>query len=1435
MSEQPPKVRTKEEIQKELDDLELNPEKLKAEDFDKKTSALEKELKQANNLSKKEKNNRKDKEPKYARGTRIWNTGSNNKENKGAYEILETPSKENGYMYLLNKEGTSIMEPITEADLIDALNSSSGIIRKEEEKPKTKKTPNSKKNENKKTTVVENKILEKVTKGRNVWFNDKANGGNYIVNETPAENKDKKYVLKKESGGGNFRVSAQELEKLLKDEKVQVVLKDGEYEFKKPEVKNIVAPAVVKSPTVPATPTKTPDTKNKIKTPEDAKKEYWDFIRKAVDLIKANGLDRVVIHGDETKNKDKLEKWNSGYTEEKHKEQGPILDISPDLDTRGALLFLNKIQEANSNIFKKGAFIETIPKGTEQTFTKTKNKGNELVLYMDVGGKNPSVEIGGKKINIFADHHGTEGGFTTSATQIMKDIAVTGGLSLGNKEETEFLNKTSSFIAKFDNLAYLDDKKDKRDPKSERLVDEKYLRNTFPRSLYSLAKFLPFETTLEILGNNEKFEDGKKIVDWKNPFLKDGKPRDWANTFTDDEIEKGDIGKIVIDYKNPINGEITKMTVKELVKKNKGDINYTIKGEETALKNQGKNTESSTLGKFVFHNFADNGKGKTNTIPKHMAYLTSRALGYDAFVSYNPESGAIFINSDGKKDLMPVWEKLNAIIPGYPKPVRNQMMFAPKDPEMMKKMKDISQEKLLEILGARESKEKEIISDKEYTDFVDKNKVSTSRLESLADKVIARHQLSTREQAIFNGKTSEINKIIEERSKQDKKENKTADLKKDINKKIDDKDKKKDDKTAGPTAEDLEKQKREKADLMQAVISAREELFAAKNSPEGFFTKFKAKWAGKASEKEKSTTEKEKAYFSAKKAYIEKLPAGSPEINIFILSEMEIVKARKIENLPLSERIKNGISKGIKWWEEIGTNPDDSTLKRFGKKTAKALVAIGIIGGASAAAVSGLAAVGIGSASALGAGATSYLGRKMLMSVGMSSAMSIMPPGAKSLFAKVVPMFSVAGALGYGASKAAQFATNKWLGEESITNSLNARIDALKNSKNETESLDSKLKRMEKEYAEIHKSAENKRFGRRLMGGVVALGTSIAFLEYGGHKIDQHNLETQTHAVPEKHPEIIHKEAPVEQNHGINTKVEFSSNGAIATLDNLKGELNKQYHGDFSHAPKSVQEFMNTNSTQAAINLGMFHPNDPTGNESMMIMRGSTISFDEHGNLSYHDIQKNIDHTLIEGDKNSVEQYHGNMFHAGNSDQQTHNYDENLKPVRPVMSFEHNMINETNDVNHSEVPIAEKNMTYTEEAEKENADNNVNVNENSNTENNNSNENTETTQVEHFGLHADKLAEVFTVHDENINKLFEDQKVWDSVSYRPANFFIEQSAEDMNDTYKPFIEHIQDLHEKSGLEPRASTILMPAETADQYIERALEKIASEDKLEEVKL
>lgn len=66
-----------------------------------------------------------------------------------------------------------------------------------------------------------------------------------------------------------------------------------------------------------------------------------------------------------------------------------------------------------------------------------------------------------------------------------------------------------------------------------------------------------------------------------------------------------------------------------------------------------------------------------------------------------------------------------------------------------------------EVVGAGVA---EVIPDEEYNDFVDNNNASAERLRLIATKVANKEPLSIRENAIFTGKTTEVNEIIATRA-----------------------------------------------------------------------------------------------------------------------------------------------------------------------------------------------------------------------------------------------------------------------------------------------------------------------------------------------------------------------------------------------------------------------------------------------------------------------------------------------------------------------------------------------------------------------------------------------------------------------------------------------------------------------------------------------
>lgn len=100
--------------------------------------------------------------------------------------------------------------------------------------------------------------------------------------------------------------------------------------------------------------------------------------------------------------------------------------------------------------------------------------------------------------------------------------------------------------------------------------------------------------------------------------------------------------------------------------------------------------------------------------------------------------------------------------------------------------------------------------------------------------------------------------------------------------------------------------------------------------------------------------------------------------------------------------------------------------------------------------------------------------------------------------------------------------------------------------------------------------------------------------------------------------------------------------GAIQGILDLKNQIREQYHGDYTNMPKSVQNFMNTDATREAMRLGLFDPEDPSGEESALIQEGSMLKFDKDGNLLFGKPD-------TDGNIPILEKYEGKMFDSDGS------------------------------------------------------------------------------------------------------------------------------------------------------------------------------------------
>jgi len=394
------------------------------------------------------------------------------------------------------------------------------------------------------------------------------------------------------------------------------------------------------------------------------------------------------------------------------------------------------------------------------------------------------------------------------------------------------------------------------------------------------------------------------------------------------------------------------------------------------------------------------------------------------------------------------------------------------------------------------------------------------------------------------------------------------------------------------------------------------------------------------------------------------------------------------------------------------------------------------------------------------------------------------------------------------------------------------------------QSFDTSLAKNKKEYAEILEREKRAKRQRLITKAAITLAAG-GLASYGiGYEVGAgagvpHDVppEQILEEHPVEHPIVEQppvEEQPVEQppaeqpttEHPIQEptfkteEVEFSSRGAIQTIDNLKEQIHHDYP-DISKAPASVQEFMNTDSTQEAIKLGFYNPDSPS--ESMFVLKGSTFSFDEHGNLSYHDIKTGEDHMLI-GEQGDVEKYHGQMFDSDKSGIGT-----DIPPAEYTIEAEAPA--DQYAVPPQESPVGQEGNQYAVSSQ-ESPVANVAGEEKLASDQVSSGEN----------LTPEQMAEVKQTYDDNINHLFGDKTTfWDNVKdSHQVNLTADKMMhlriyEGLNEDTKNLVSYLNKLHEVTGLDPIEGTLITPAETNSEFIKRALQKAAEMGQLDKVNL
>ena len=106
-----------------------------------------------------------------------------------------------------------------------------------------------------------------------------------------------------------------------------------------------------------------------------------------------------------------------------------------------------------------------------------------------------------------------------------------------------------------------------------------------------------------------------------------------------------------------------------------------------------------------------------------------------------------------------------------------------------------------------------------------------------------------------------------------------------------------------------------------------------------------------------------------------------------------------------------------------------------------------------------------------------------------------------------------------------------------------------------------------------------------------------------------------------------------------------------------------------------------------------------------------------------------------------------------------------------------------------------------------------------------------------FHLTPKMLEKVEEVYGENIDKIFPNDTLqnWRSIKDKSASEFMGRPEGKIKKIQKPLYDYLKQLEEKTKLKPKSGILRDQPESIEKYIERALQKAAQEEKLDEVEL
>ncbi len=667
----------------------------------------------------------------------------------------------------------------------------------------------------------------------------------------------------------------------------------------------------------------------------------------------------------------------------------------------------------------------------------------------------------------------------------------------------------------------------------------------------------------------------------------------------------------------------------------------------------------------------------------------------------------------------------------------------------------------------------------------------------------------------------------------------------------------------------------------QKVVEKENAIKIAKDKLLGFFRR---------KEKQKIevyTEEEENAWMLMIKAELEK-GKSKEEVRALILSRSEEKNRLELEKGPLSPRIKSGISNGIKNWDNWG---NEGGTRGFFKKTGKMVLSLGLIIGSSTVSVEGMATLGIGTASALGTGAVA---KKLFMGLGFGTAMSLLgtmsPEKAKKVgkvFRICMPAISIGVALAtgggalagaaIGGAAAFGYISSQLVQKRFSEEKIQTKLDTIKNREININTFEEDVRNALTDTQKILKQAENIRLYRKLLGGLAAVAGSVAVLEASGyvHDLKTEHQESEQQKIEEfnaKHEVNVKHLEEMEQKHQqhveeMKQRAEYAEqqvkNDSETQTDQTEAN-NQTPETETNNVTQNpnIQEFMKSTATQDAIKLGMYTPGE--ANESMNVQSG-TISFDSpghhvevpyssdgaiqtiidlknamadefggeekipSGNMTTHYVDMNgIEHdqALIYHDTNGVEvvdNYNGTMFDSDNSS------NVNSPDASEIQGQVEVGTDLSTDENLPRVEIDPETglLIETDDSDKTTGlDQNINNGENTIEK--------DAENISEIKLTPDMLEQVERTSEYNIDRVFPTDEAinqWYNIQTMEATLVTDMNVDDADEIYKPLVEYVHNLQRITGItNPHEATWTQPAESIKEYIERALEKAASDPKI-----